>query len=141
MRVTIALMITALVGLGAGWLLWPATSNPVGDMQTGAPLVAVSLPSSFIEQEQNGQATFDANCAACHGENGSGRSEMGPPLIHKIYEPSHHADISFERAVQYGVQSHHWNFGNMAAVEGLTQADIGNIIAYVRAVQRANDIN
>ena len=141
MRVTIALMITALVGLGAGWLLWPATSNPVGDMQTGAPLVAVSLPSSFTEQEQNGQATFDANCAACHGENGSGRSEMGPPLIHKIYEPSHHADISFERAVQYGVQLHHWNFGNMAAVEGLTQADIGNIIAYVRAVQRANDIN
>jgi mono/diheme cytochrome c family protein len=140
MRVTLALIITALVGLGAGWVLWPAPSDPVADLQAGAPLVAVSLPSSFTDQEQMGQTAFATNCAACHGENGSGRSEMGPPLIHKIYEPSHHADISFERAVQYGVQSHHWNFGNMAAVEGLTQADIANIIAYIRAVQRANGI-
>lgn len=141
MRVTLALIITAVVALGAAWLLWPAPPEPVTDTPPGAPIVAVSLPSSFTNQEQIGQTAFAANCAACHGENGSGRTELGPPLVHKIYEPSHHADISFERAVEYGVQSHHWTFGNMAAVEGLTKADISGIIAYVRAVQRANGIN
>ena len=141
MRVTLALIITAVVALGAAWLLWPAPSEPVTDTTPRAPIVAVSLPSSLTDQEQRGRTAFAANCAVCHGENGSGRIEMGPPLIHKIYEPSHHADISFERAIEYGVQSHHWTFGNMAAVGGLTKADIGGIIAYVRAVQRANGIN
>jgi len=40
-----------------------------------------------------------------------------------------------------GVRAHHWSFGNMPAVEGLTRADVKMIIAYIRELQRANGIN
>ena len=88
-----------------------------------------------------GQRAFDAVCADCHGENAAGKMGFGPPLVHKIYEPSHHADMSFVLAVQNGVRAHHWQFGDMPAQSGLTQADVGGIITYVRELQRASGIN
>ena len=87
-----------------------------------------------------GQRAFEATCAACHGTNATGKMGFGPPLVHKIYEPGHHADMSFVMAVQNGVRAHHWPFGDMPAKTGLTQADVGNVIAYVRELQRANGI-
>ncbi|MGB0661822.1 MAG: c-type cytochrome [Mangrovicoccus sp.] len=86
-----------------------------------------------------GQTLFDENCAACHGAAGSG-TDQGPPLIHVIYEPSHHGDRAFLIAAQYGVRAHHWQFGNMPPVEGVTPEDVMQIVAYVREVQRANGI-
>lgn len=104
-------------------------------------MVAVSLPARFTPLEQTGAEAFTANCADCHGTNGAGRDGIAPPLIHKIYEPSHHGDMSFQLAMTQGVRAHHWSFGNMPAVEGLAPNDVEPIIAYVRAVQRANGIN
>ena len=66
---------------------------------------------------------------------------MAPPLVHKIYEPSHHGDAAFLLAAKQGVRAHHWKFGNMPAVEGVTQAGVLNIIAYVRALQKENGID
>ena len=63
---------------------------------------------------------------------------MGPPLVHQLYVPGHHGDMAFVLAVQNGVAAHHWPFGNMPVQQGLTEADIRNITAYVRALQRAN---
>jgi hypothetical protein len=40
-----------------------------------------------------------------------------------------------------GVQAHHWRFGNMLAIEGLTRGDVTMIITYIRELQRANGIN
>nr|WP_321982725.1 cytochrome c [uncultured Cohaesibacter sp.] len=87
----------------------------------------------------NGQELFNDNCAACHGENGKG-TEMGPPLIHPIYKPSHHADISFEFAVANGVRQHHWPYGNMPAQPHITRADLQQIVRFVRETQQANRI-
>ena len=86
-----------------------------------------------------GKRAFDANCAQCHGVNGTG-SEKGPPLIHRIYNPGHHADEAFFRAARDGVRRHHWNFGDMPAQPQVTQAQIEEIIAYVREIQVANGI-
>jgi len=107
----------------------------------GNPLVTVSLPTSFTKREQMGAAAYTAKCADCHGVNGVGRDEIAPPLVHKIYEPSHHGDMAFELAVANGVRAHHWQFGNMPPIDGLTRADVGSIVSYVRALQRANGIN
>lgn len=87
-----------------------------------------------------GARIFEVSCAACHGANGTGNEEAGPPLIHVIYEPGHHADESFQRAVAFGVRSHHWRFGDMPPVEGLTRGDVAMVIDYIRAIQRANGI-
>ncbi len=84
---------------------------------------------------QAGEAKFMANCSACHGKEGVGTSQ-GPPLVHKIYEPNHHGDPAFQRAAAMGVKAHHWQFGDMPKIEGVTPADVEQIIPYVRWLQK-----
>ena len=136
----------ALLG-GAGVLYWGLSGsgdNPRDTASTdhsGAALVEIVLPDTFSDQAKLGQRAFAAVCADCHGPNAVGQDGVAPPLIHKIYEPSHHGDGSFLLAAQNGVRAHHWKFGSMPPVEGVTQGDVKNIIAYVREIQRANGIN
>ncbi len=103
-------------------------------------MVAITMPE-LSGNAIIGQNIFANICAACHGAQGVGNAEAGPPLIHKIYEPSHHGDESFQRAVAQGVRAHHWRFGDMPPVEGLTRGDVAMVIDYIRAIQRANGIN
>ncbi|MBN9668736.1 c-type cytochrome [Roseibium aggregatum] len=105
----------------------------------GEALVAVNVPQ-LTGAALQGQDLFQKNCVACHGENASGRNGSGPPLVHKIYEPGHHADGSFFQAVARGVRAHHWPFGNMPPVENVTGREVEKIVAYVRTLQRANGI-
>ena len=63
-------------------------------------------------------------------------TQIGPPLVHKIYEPSHHSDAAFLLAVRNGTVQHHWNFGNMPAQPTVTDAETREITLYVRALQR-----
>jgi mono/diheme cytochrome c family protein len=87
----------------------------------------------------DGAALFDAHCSRCHGPQGTG-SDQGPPLVHKVYEPAHHPDGAFYRAVRQGVRAHHWNFGDMPKVGGLSDAEVAEVIAYVRERKRAAGI-
>lgn len=142
MRTKLALITIALVLIGGWWaFLRPPANQDQVDIAAGDPLVTVIVPASLTTREQLGLTAFNAKCADCHGVNGAGRAGMAPPLVHKIYEPSHHGDMAFELAVRNGVRAHHWPFGNMPPVEGLTAADIGAIVVYVRALQRENGIN
>lgn len=126
----------------AGYFTTTSTAEqPAAAPSEGAALVKVQLPESLSERALIGKVAFDSVCAACHGENAAGKMGFGPPLIHKIYEPSHHGDMSFQIAVQNGVRAHHWPFGDMPPQSGLTQGDVEMIVAYVREVQRANGIN
>ena len=133
-----------IAALGAGYLLMvpttPMSVTSVSDPKPGA-LVAVELPSTLSLDAQRGKAVYEVNCAACHGPNGAGRAEQGPPLVHVIYESSHHGDEAFQRAVAEGVRGHHWPFGNMPPIKGLSRADVSLIIAYIRELQRANGID
>jgi mono/diheme cytochrome c family protein len=104
-----------------------AACGAAGD-DGGAPTAAAPDP-------QRGEQLFEANCAACHGPAAQG-TVSGPPLVHVIYEPGHHSDESFHLAVQRGVQPHHWDFGPMPAVPGLSHEEVADIIAYVRDLQR-----
>lgn len=92
--------------------------------------------SASTDETGRGSALFAKNCASCHGWNAEG-TDKGPPLAHQTYEPSHHGDDAFYRAVRQGVQSHHWQFGNMPPVAGVTDDEIAQMISYVRAKQVA----
>ena len=59
--------------------------------------VAVKMPV-LSTVAASGQAIFKINCSQCHGPSAGG-TRQGPPLIHKYYEPNHHADRSEERRV------------------------------------------
>lgn len=134
--------IAVLAALGvAGWWVPTTSKNEQPVSADGAPLVVVALPASFSDNQRLGETAFNAKCAACHGENAAGRNGFGPPLVHKIYEPSHHGDYAFEMAAQNGVTSHHWSFGDMPPVYDVTPADVAAVVAYVRVLQRANGIN
>ena len=137
-----------LVGVCTGAAVAAFTILRPGSIEEAAPqeplegdaMVAIQMPP--IEGNAAiGQRVFEVSCASCHGVNAVGVEGAGPPLIHKIYEPSHHADEAFQRAVSQGVRSHHWQFGDMPPVEGLTRGDVAMVIAYIREIQRANGIN
>lgn len=86
----------------------------------------------------DGAAVFGASCAACHGPEAEGTAN-GPPLVHVIYEPGHHDDASFRRAIADGVVPHHWDFGPMPPI-GLPDAEAEAVIAHIRGLQRAAGI-
>ncbi len=144
-RILIIGAVAALVGAAAVYFTGTGggeTTSGTGVVPVqGAAMVEVALPPTLSQTAQIGQKAFNAACAECHGTNAAGRMGNGPPLIHKVYEPSHHSDMAFHLAVQNGVRAHHWKFGNMPAQEGLTRGDLDAIVAYVREVQQANGIN
>ncbi len=109
-----------------------------GQKTPGAPMVNVTVPE-LSQVAKMGEAEFNASCASCHGQNAAG-SSSGPPLIHRIYEPNHHGDFSFKRAIDLGVRAHHWKFGNMPAQPQVGDTQLAQIIFYVRSLQKANGI-
>lgn len=132
----------AVAAIAAYIFLQPTPTEETAQAEpvAGNAIVAINMPP--IEGNAAiGQRIFENTCAACHGTGGVGNEGAGPPLIHKIYEPGHHADEAFQRAVAGGVRSHHWQFGDMPPVKGLTRGDVTMIIAYIRDIQRANGIN
>lgn len=121
----------------AGHSMVPPDTSGIAE---GAAIVEVQLPAELSPRAEMGQRAFNAKCAACHGSNAAGREGKGPPLVHKIYEPGHHSDMAFVLAAKNGVRSHHWRFGNMPSVDGVTDADVKAITAYVRELQKENGI-
>jgi mono/diheme cytochrome c family protein len=87
-----------------------------------------------------GRDLFESYCSACHGPQARG-TELGPPLVHAVYRPRHHGDESFQLAVVQGVRAHHFRFGDMPAVAGLSRDDIAAITGYVRWLQRSAGID
>ena len=96
----------------------------------------VPQPSpGLMPNAARGKALYDEKCAGCHGADLKGTNQ-GPPFLHRIYEPSHHGDASFQLAVRNGVRAHHWKFGDMKPVLGPSADDVAHIVAYVRSQQR-----
>ncbi|GKY88556.1 c-type cytochrome [Sinisalibacter aestuarii] len=135
--------VVAVALLGAVYVLWPGEA-PEPEAAPAAPpmdgeIVAVVVPE-LVGDERVGQQIFAARCAECHGPRAGGVDGVGPPLIHGYYEPNHHADAAFFLAAERGVRAHHWRFGDMPPVEGITRAEVAAIVAFVRRVQRENGI-
>lgn len=133
----------SVLGAVLVWVLLASCSGgeedayPAADTSE-AQTVSVSVPD-LSDMARQGAELFTANCSECHGP-AAGGSAQGPPLVHEIYEPGHHADFSFVRAVEVGSPQHHWNFGDMEPVPGLSPDDVNTIICYVRELQYANGI-
>jgi mono/diheme cytochrome c family protein len=88
-------------------------------------------PPALLE----GEALFTTHCARCHGPGARGTLQ-GPSFLDKIYEPNHHADAAFYRAPELGVRAHHWKFGDMPKIPGLSREDLSQIIVYIRWLQK-----
>jgi mono/diheme cytochrome c family protein len=84
----------------------------------------------------DGAAVYAARCASCHGGELQG-TDRGPSHLSSVYKPGHHSDASFRQAILRGSPQHHWSFGAMPPVEGMSEGDITAVIAYIRAQQQA----
>ncbi|WP_298963352.1 cytochrome c [uncultured Roseibium sp.] len=136
-RKLLLLMCVVLIAAGGYFLFERSSDEP--SVEQGQAMVEVVIPP-LDATTKLGERLFNESCASCHGANAAGQQGIAPPLVHKIYEPGHHADGAFFLAVKQGVRAHHWPFGDMPPVEGLTQRDVERIVAYIRLLQRANGI-
>ena len=95
----------------------------------------IDIPFSYAK----GQFLYEKSCASCHGKQLTG-SDKGPPFLHAYYKPSHHGDPAFYRAALKGVKAHHWGFGDMPAVPGMTEAKAKRIVSYIRFYQKQKEL-
>jgi mono/diheme cytochrome c family protein len=124
--------IPLLLACLALFMLWPDTRSQAA-VEAEVRIPALEGPALA------GATLFSRFCAECHGLKADG-TDQGPPLIHKIYMPNHHGDAAFYNAALNGVRGHHWPFGNMPPVEGITRDQVTKIIAFIRTVQKENGI-
>lgn len=132
-------LLLGLAALGVIAMVLDKTTSVFSGEGPAATTINVIVPERLSAMARDGQNLFNESCAACHGKNAAG-TDQGPPLVHDIYNPGHHADIAFQRAARFGVRAHHWRFGNMPKQEHVTDAEVAAIIVYVRELQAANGI-
>jgi mono/diheme cytochrome c family protein len=119
-----------------GVLLLAACISDGPSLEVDPEVVAARAAITEIPAEHaEGDAAYQRDCARCHGEDGLG-TESGPPLLHPIYQPTQHPDAAFLLAVRTGVDAHHWDFGDKEALPGVSPADVGRIVSYIRWLQR-----
>ena len=93
------------------------------------------IPPQDPQLVEAGARLYAANCAECHGAD-LGGTDKGPSQLSIVYEPGHHPDEAFQLAVLRGSPAHHWDFGPMPPVPGLSPEEVEAIIAFVRERQR-----
>lgn len=100
-----------------------------GDDGGGVSSTAENSPAGT-----DGAALYEANCASCHGSDLRG-TDRGPSHLSIVYEPNHHPDEAFRSAIANGARQHHWDFGDMPPIEGLTADEVELVIAFIRSEQ------
>ncbi|MDZ7754366.1 MAG: c-type cytochrome [Gammaproteobacteria bacterium] len=91
------------------------------------------------EKYHPGRNLYQAHCESCHGDRGTG-SDNAPPLLHPYYDPNLHGDDYFYNAVANGAQQHLWDYGDMPPLPHVNREQVGEIISYVRWLQRQANI-
>ncbi len=130
-KIALAVLATTLVtSAGFAW------SQRIQDLPAAS--LGIKMPA-LSKVALAGQHAYDATCAKCHGAYGRG-TDKGPPFLNPVYNPGHHSDEAFQRAVRQGTRQHHWKFGDMPAQPQVTDSEITEIVRYVRELQEANGI-
>jgi cytochrome c553 len=100
---------------------------------------AIIIASAGIGLAADAAANWNANCASCHGKDGSGSTMMGKKLGVKDYRDakvqSAFSDGEAARAIKEGVKTSGKEtmkpFGSK-----LSDADIKALVAYVRSLKK-----
>lgn len=96
--------------------------------------LSAACSSNEPSETADGATVYAENCASCHGADLRGTSQ-GPSQLSIVYEPNHHSDDSYRAAIRNGAPQHHWGFGNMPAIQGITDDEIELVIQFIRQQQ------
>jgi cytochrome c6 len=102
-------------------------------------LLGTVISSAGITAAADASATWNSNCASCHGKDGSGNTMMGKKLNIKDYRDAKvqaaFSDAEAERAIKEGVKTSGKEtmkpFGSK-----LSDADVKALVAYIRAFKK-----
>jgi mono/diheme cytochrome c family protein len=102
-------------------------------------IITAIITSAGISFGVDASATWNANCASCHGKDGSGSTMMGKKLGVKDYRDAKvqaaFSDAEAARAIKEGVKTSGKEtmkpFGSK-----LSDADIKALVAYVRSFKK-----
>ncbi len=130
LRTGLIALVCLVLAVGAAAACGGETDAPSSDTEQPATVQQEVVQETAI----SGQRLFSNNCSRCHGADLRG-TNVGPSLLHEYYEPNHHSNASFVIAVLRGVRQHHWDFGNMPAVEGLDIDEVHAVICFIRETQ------
>ena len=115
-----------------------AQAAPIETSAAPAPTVTSDAPAPLTTAATfvvpDGAAVYQQYCAECHGVDLRG-TDKGPSQLSIIYEPNHHGDYAYRVAIREGTREHHWWYGDMPPVEGITDLEIEKVISYIRAEQ------
>jgi cytochrome c len=113
----------------------PAEPEPAAAEPAPTPAAADPEPAvdSFAAQVERGAELYGANCAGCHGADGSG-TDKAPPVVGEAALPldppagAKHRDVKFETALDV----FKWVVANMPAGDpgSLTDAQYVDILAF-----------
>lgn len=106
--------------------------EPAPTSSTAAPPSASTAAAPAVP---DGAAVYQQYCAECHGVDLRG-TDKGPSQLSIVYEPNHHGDYAYRVAIREGTREHHWWFGDMPPVEGITDLEIEKVISFIRAEQQ-----
>ena len=96
--------------------------------------LSAACSSNEPSETADGATVYAENCASCHGADLRGTAQ-GPSQLSIVYEPNHHSDDSYRAAIRNGAPQHHWAFGNMPAIQGITDDEIELVIQFIRQQQ------
>lgn len=108
-------------------------------MTLNVPAVQAAEDITIPFRYAKGQVLYEMHCSSCHGQDLIG-TEKGPPLLHPFYKPSHHGDAAFYKAALKGARAHHWDFGDMQPVQGMTKKKMDSILPYIRFYQQKKNL-
>lgn len=97
-------------------------------------LLGAACSSSETSESVDGATVYEQNCASCHGSDLRGTAQ-GPSQLSIVYEPNHHSDDAYRAAIRNGAPQHHWAFGNMPAIQGISDDEIELVIQFIRQQQ------
>ena len=121
---------------GVGWRL-AATAGVLavsGLVVACGSTESVPVGAAVSGADADGANIYAVSCASCHGADLRG-TDKGPSHLSIVYEPNHHGDASFRSAIANGASQHHWNFGDMEPIEGLSEDQVEAVITFIRAEQ------
>jgi len=102
-------------------------------------LITTVLSSAGVVVAADASATWNANCASCHGKDGSGATMMGKKLNIKDYRDAKvqaiFSDAEAERAIKEGVKTN--GKETMKPFGGkLSDSEIKALVAHIRAFKK-----
>ena len=101
-------------------------------------MAVLALPA-MVTYAADAKATYDKDCAKCHGADGKGQTKMGQKLGMKDYTDAKvQAELKDEagvKAIKEGLKDKEGK-QLMKPVEGISDADAKALVAYMRTFKK-----